>query len=371
ICSFYYREGSVWMLMVRNIGSQAIFSFINVVAPKEGTQFQAELAKYTQSLVIGQPDFHTLRHILDRIGSVLLSRLCFLGPVDWLIIIPHRILNILPLHACGDTDRRGTRHFLDECAKSITYSSSLLELQYGRWWPARAETIGNRYLAVVDAAAKDLMWLRAERAYFEVLRGDGFPVDLVQNFHELPADLHRYARISWSSHASSCCNSWGESFLAFDGHRINALSIAQNWELRGTPDLTLAACNTALDLSISDGMDEYCGLDLAFRIAGARFVAGSLWPVRDDLAAYANMAIWQFEQRYGISMPEAMVLLQQDLRSGAWLTNMPTERQIRTASNLSPNSKEVMWGIVKSLRRLPANEFKSERDWATFRCFGG
>src|SRR2546427_5906847 len=82
--------------------------------------------------------------------------------------------------------------------------------------------------------------------------------------------------------------SWASSFLQLDEKRFFASEIAETWTLLASPLVILSACETAHNPPYRAEIDEYCGLDVAFRIAGARSVIAAMWPLADEVGVLAS-----------------------------------------------------------------------------------
>jgi CHAT domain-containing protein len=127
------------------------------------------------------------------------------------------------------------------------------------------------------------------------------------------------------------------------------MQIAKGWNLASSPVVMLAACNSAVDTSGSLAVDEFCGLDLAFRIGGARASIASLWPVDDATAALSVTAF----QRY--------------FRQGRWKEFLLREEQLNAAPK---GIRQALTDMQEPLWNLPSEAFASEQCRAAFRCHG-
>jgi hypothetical protein len=131
--------------------------------------------------------------------------------------------------------------------------------------------------------------------------------------------------------------------------------------------LVLAACETAIDTSAFFYSDETCGLDLAFRIAGARAAVSTLWPVEDLVAAFVVMVLPVWRYGYSLTPDYGVTGVQRHFRQGTWKRLLPSEEQ------LSKFPRDIRYPLAKHYEPLMAlsdDRFCSEEAWAVFRCLG-
>jgi CHAT domain-containing protein len=235
--------------------------------------------------------------------------------------------------------------------------------------PAEDQTTSHKpkLLAVLDTGASDLRWIDVELLQFETMKKLGMPIDIVTSDQSPPEQMRDYIFMNWSSHAKSDPSAWGKSFLVFNKKPISASTIAKSWNLVSQPVVTLAACETAIELSAPKVLDEYCGLDLAFRIAGARSVYATMWPVFDPLAALGSLFFPSWALKHNVTPGEALVRFQIGLRTQRWKGWCLRDDQIL----LEP--EEVRDDLLELRNRfftLDADAFAHPSAWAAFRCFG-
>jgi len=373
VCNFFVtRTGEVWLFICQNLGEDQEIGYaaLHLVDAQAAKEFTALLENYLAGVVNGRPNVESLSIILEWFGSAILRFFLQFKVPERVVFIPHRSLHCLPLHAIFATSPTETV-YLDMLIRRIGYSSSLADLFYGRG-VAQKETpspLEPRILAVLDVQATGLAWLRYERDHFELLEQLGMPVDVVTRTADLPTDKSSYVTINWSGHGRSDPSSWAGSYLTLGSGNVLARDISQTWTLSRRPLVTLAACETALDTS-SSAVDEYCGLDFAFKLAGAAAVFATLWRVSDPLAALASviLAYWSFEHK--VSPAEALVRFQQGLRNGTWQQWLLSDEQLAAIPRDQERVREILHERRQAYRRLPLDYFSAVQSWATFRCFG-
>lgn len=338
------------------------------------------LESYIKSIKMNMIDSQLLKHSMEFWGSAIFVNL--VEPDDItktpqeVIFIPHKLTNILPLHALS-VDLGYERLYFHDVIERMSYSSSLEEIVnggrlmfYGRR-KSQLRRNKKRFLVVRDAEA-DLECMPIEQQHERIFRmqleSQGLLFDTVLNLSSIPNDLSSYIWVNWSSHAQSDATDWGQSYLSLGLSKISASTIVKSWNFNQSPTIILAACETAVDISNLSISDEYCGLDVAFRIAGARAVIATLWDVQDLVAAITAWMIpsWVLAGR-SITPDIALTTIQRHFRRGDWkrfLLDNKTLRKInRTLRNEIGELQSELW-------KMPDEAFSSETSWAVFRCFG-
>jgi len=130
----------------------------------------------------------------------------------------------------------------------------------------------------------------------------------------------------------------------------------------------LTACETAIDMSNLQNLDEYCGLDLAFCIAGAKCVFSTLWAVADPLAAVASWALIGRLLRGERGAGTLLGPFQQQLRNGTWHQWILSDNQIL---EFPIHLRSAFRGVMDQLRSIPHDAFIDRRHWSVFRCLTG
>ena len=320
---------------------------------------------YTASVNAGSPDFAAIEEPLAFLGSALVALLARAMPAE-LIFIPHRMLHVLPLHAMALDDARQVR--LPDVVSTIRYCSSVSDLTGTMPLSDHSNTI-PRILSVIDGSST-LPGIEIEKqvtAIYAAHVGDSAIVETAFDAERLPADYSDHVWINWNSHARSSTNSWGDSYLVLGSQRISARSIATDWQLPRRPHVVLAACQTALDTSSTSAIDEYCGLDLAFRISGAQSVVASMWSANDPVAALTSMLVSSSWLQFGSSPAQAITALQRGFRDGVWQRALLRPEQLR---QLPPATAEQIQAAQEPFWQLPADAFTDPASWAVFRCHG-
>jgi hypothetical protein len=380
IWHFYLnKRGELWLLVAQNHGgSQGIciggFQFWSADA---GATFLSLLDEYAVRPIGQQPNNNVLSEILKLLGRYLIPMLMQIGLPKKIVLIPHRKMHLLPLHAIF-IDAGSQRIYLDSLVPEISYSSCITELFLGHLNQSREMAHPSpRILAILDTKDSSLPWLHIEEKNFEVLSCFGCPVDIISNQQELPGDLSPYGQLHLSCHGSSDPFNWGGSWVSFDGFELKAKDIATKWRLQQNPVVTLTACETGMNpeaLEVLTLVDEYCGLDRAFYIAGAGRVIGSLWSVHDSLCTIVGTVLPSCIGR-AISerRPISTVLseLWRGFRNGTWKSFFPNVQFIKRLEKINLIAAGKLQEVLASIMDIEEDAFKEFCDWSTFRCYGG
>ncbi len=126
------------------------------------------------------------------------------------------------------------------------------------------------------------------------------------------------------------------------------------------PIITLAACESGYSSSPSSELDEYCGLDLAFKIAGASTIFSSMWPIADDFAALASTTFPQWLLQGTVSPAHAIVIFQTNLRNGDWTTWLLRKEQLAQIKELHPEIYDSVQDIQSKFRSFPKDYFRDQ-----------
>ena len=103
--------------------------------------------------------------LVDELGETIVPILARVPrrPAQ-LVLIPDRLLHILPLHAMSATVD-GQLVYLDELFSGISYASSVCEMVYGDRPLGVNENVAPWRFAALDTGALDLPWIRHEAAF--------------------------------------------------------------------------------------------------------------------------------------------------------------------------------------------------------------
>lgn len=102
LCNLYLGpKGDLWALIVQNLGPGRDLgkAVLRILDEAQGADFQAKLMAYASRGQGKAPDFSLQSDLLQIIGAALIPFFVRLGVPRRLVLIPHRWLHLLPLHA--------------------------------------------------------------------------------------------------------------------------------------------------------------------------------------------------------------------------------------------------------------------------------
>jgi CHAT domain-containing protein/Flp pilus assembly protein TadD len=257
--------------------------------------------------------YNRLRSILD------INNLCqsHLKNIDQLILIPHRDLHLLPLHA------------LFPGRFAITYLPSA---QLGLDLQSRESKVGDRILCVQDPTSAPNS---NEKKNNDPLKWAKREVDSILSFYSKaqPSLIAGTAATKTALEASLGTNYDCLHFTGHGGHDIesplnSALPLADNdkltlkdifqLNLQNYSLVCLSACETGITSS-QEIIDEYIGLVSGFLSAGAAHVISTLWPVEDESSALLMIQFHRLLQQKNLSPAQALTPAQALAQAQEWL----------------------------------------------------
>jgi len=354
------------------------------------TQWQQNLASRLQSLA-------DILHLNDLLGRV--PKQC-----SQLILIPHRFLHLLPLHALPvsrETWQRfnsetpspePTNPCLLDCFKQcVRYAPSCQLLQQAK----RRERPNFTHLFAVQNPNNNLRFTDIE---VQAIR-QNFPPEnqdiLIQNNAQKSAIDDSRLSIAHCAHFS--CH----GYFNFQQPLLSALLLADSELLPPAPAesnpnryqslqngniLDLDKCLTLADIfaldfrecrlvvlsacetGISDFnsiSDEYISLPSGFLVAGSSSVVPTLWTVND---VSTSLLMIEFYQNLKAGLSVALALNKAQL----WLRDVTVEKLQQWTSKLSirPSLKEDLYDMLDELDSTEQPPFQSPYHWAAFCATG-
>jgi pentatricopeptide repeat protein len=293
---------------------------------------------------------------------------------DQLILIPHRFLHLIPLHALPLSEGGC---LLDRFPRGVRYAPScqLLQLTHNQ-----ERRNFNRLLAIQNPT-KDLGYTTVEvgtiQHYFshtdvfienaaqkatlvEVKIKDNGTREVIQNSQLGLANCAHF-----SCHAEFNFESPLDSALLLaDGERLTLGEIF-DLDLSQCRLVTLSACETGLT-NYKILSDEYVGIPSSFLYAGSPSVVSSLWTVQDVSTAFLMI---KFYQNMSLYETVAIALNQAQI----WLRNI-TQKELQGWISENKISLDATLNIRlrRILHKMSDNDkpFKSPFHWAAFCAIG-
>ncbi|WP_293047297.1 CHAT domain-containing protein [Moorena sp. SIO1F2] len=315
---------------------------------------------------------------------------------DRLILIPHQVLHLLPLHALPITSKQGegkSKIIMEQFPAGVSYAPScqLLQLAQTRKRP------DFTHLFAVQNPSADLVYTNLE---VEVIKGYfNSPPDtevLVENaatkaaidsqvlntFHVVHFSCHGYfnyqeprksALILANAQKPASAEPNSERYLRISEEEVfdleQCLTIDEVFELQLEQCrlVTLSACETGL-IDYTNISDEYVGLPSGFLVAGSPAVVSSLWKV-NDLSTALLMIKFYHNLLKPMSLALALNQAQLWLRDATVQELLDWAEELTKQLNLENNFKEK---IKKELRFFKSEEtpFYSPFYWAAYCAIG-
>ena len=378
---FFTSEYLVIFIITPNLEAPIVKKFslehlqqINEWANSYFTEYLKSKNKWEKNWNSNLKKLSTLLEMDDVIESIPFN-------CDQLIIIPRRILHLLPLHALplsNDT------YVLDRFYRGVRYipSSEILYYIQNR---QRSEF---KELFCVQNPTKNLPFSDIEAKFIKhffqhsyLLEKDNATKENILNHIEnrSPHCLHLSCHGKFDfevplksglvlADAPISSNSEDEQKELSENHfaQNSYLSLGEvlNFELNQCRLVILSACETALT-DVSDTSDEYLGLPSAFLIGGSMGVVGSLWDARD--LATTLLMIKFYENLYEYQTVTFALNSAQ-----RWLRDIKKSELIDWIQNLNNLDKNDKQKIQKGLMMYAPEEqpFCQSSDWAAFCLIG-
>jgi tetratricopeptide (TPR) repeat protein len=227
--------------------------------------------------------------------------------VERLLIVPHGLLHLMPLHALWHNANQERRYLIDEF--EIVYAPSCGVLRY-----CSRNTAGCGSLVAFADPDGSLRGARDEAAAIKhhfttatVYTGPDATVDTALHVSITSDVLH------FACHGSFDAQSPLSSALSMADGKLTLNRIFEECRVKPGALVTLSACETGM--VAPDRTDEYIGLPSGFLFAGANCVVGSLWPVDDACTSTVMQATYMHIQQHNESPAASLRAAQRSLKT--------------------------------------------------------
>ena len=308
-----------------------------------------------------------------------------------LILIPHRILHILPLHALPVSSQIGKRsggevdgkYLFDLFSRGIQYAPScqLLKVSQNQQRP------DFQCLFAIQNPTEDLISsdLEVETIRFLFPDADVLAKQAASKaFLKLHQNLPLTNCLHFSCHGTFNLQSPLESALILSKNGVNLedsyLTLAEIFELslQQCRLVTLSACETGFT-DFSSISDEYIGLTSGFLFAGSPSIVSSLWTVDDFSTAFLMIKFYKNLRNEQESQVKDVVVALKDAQN--WLRNLTPDtgedflRQIESYIDaLYPDkprkARAFKTGALKRIKEFGSRPFANPFYWAAFTATG-
>ncbi|MEH2067144.1 MAG: CHAT domain-containing protein [Nostoc sp.] len=350
---------------------------------KEDNHKKAELKKqWEDGLTTRFQELAEILHINDILSHI--PKTC-----DRLILVPHRILHLLPLHALP-LSKEENQCLLDKFKGGVGYAPScqLLQISQGLQRTEFSELFAvqnpkNAKLKPLDYAELEVNAICKFFSSSEVLKQENAREDALKVSEKLASShcLH------FACHGTFDLKSPVESALLLAEYKSEHKSSAKDQQLeedgrlilREIFQLTLDQCRLVTLSACETGMvdpdsisDEYIGLPSGFMFAGSPNVVASLWRVDDISTAFLMSKFYEnlTEHRQKPSQPEEGAVAIALNQAQCWLRDVTNTELKQRMENLPLSSTNKV-----NLNRF-FNQYDNEKPfykpyyWAAFCAIG-
>lgn len=280
---------------------------------------------------------------------------------DRIILIPHRYMHLLPLHALP---LQSSNSLLNRFENGVSYAPSCQLLQLTQ----QQQSIPDiNHLIAVRASASELAYSKIEIDAITPLFSSSAVLNkrteiealLSQQSHTIGSNCYHF-----SCHGQFDLAAPLEAALVLDK---TSLTLGEIFELalKRCRLVTLSACETGLT-DPNNTSDEYIGLPSGFLFAGSPSVVSSLWAIDDLSTAFLMIRFYEYFSSglaVALALNQAQLWLSDLTKSGleTWLAN----------SNLSL-TPAVRLNLQRRLHSLKDEErpFQNPYYWAAFCAIG-
>jgi CHAT domain-containing protein len=409
IVEFYITTDKLLVFIITKQTQQPIVFSSDLIDPnKLGKWASSYLKAYINKNSHWQRRLTTHLHLLAKILHIDEIIKQIPTECDKLILIPHRYLHLVPLHALPINSEAGTSQpqiIMDRFPKGVRYAPScqLLQLAKTRKRP------NFTHLFAIQNPTKDLTFadfeVAAIQSYFDstsILEKDAATKaaldDIPLNtFHCVHFSCHGYFNSNPSQANksvliladaeldSSFIEFDSEHHLLFDGKLLDldkCLTLDAIFSLKFQLDrcrlVVLSACETGL-IDFHNTSDEYIGLVSGFLFAGSPSVVSSLWKVDQVSTAFLFIKFYENLKSYPELGEGDVAMALQDAQS--WLRNLTSEEGEKLLEKIQPQIESLFPGKPRTARAFKTSALKRIKEsgiypfsepyyWAAFTATG-
>jgi CHAT domain-containing protein len=298
-----------------------------------------------------------------------------------LIIIPHRFLHILPLHALPVSDSplfnggRGKSELHDLFPKGVQYAPSCQLLKIAQ----QRQLNDLNQLFAIQNPTKDLTFTDLEVNIISTLFNQS---EIIAKDHATKDNVTSHLKASDSHcHHFSCHGGFNpgnslDSALLLANKELLTLGEIFELNFKKSRLVVLSACETGL-IDLNSISDEYVGLPSGFLFAGSPSVVSSLWTVNDLSTSFLMIKLYEilFDENQQVSVPVALKQAQY------WLQDLTIDKldeflqqyqpQIdKHLVQLRPGQRKIYQKSLERIRERQPYPFANPYYWAGFTATG-
>jgi len=292
---------------------------------------------------------------------------------DRLILIPHRSLHLLPIHALPLPNQKD-KCLLEQFPRGVNYAPSCQVLQLAQ----NQQRPDFTHLFAIQNPTEDLNYSDLEvevlKQYFHtshiLAKSDAKKSAIDNQQFQTPHCVHfschgyfNFEKPLLSELHLADCHITIENSPAIDLTKCLTLVEIFTLDLSQCRLVTLSACETGL-IDLTSLSDEYIGLPNGFLVVGSPSVVSSLWKVNDLSTALLMIKFYQ-NLKSSSTVPLALNQAQ------TWLRDTTKEQLQQWASQL-PLDDEQELQLDTFFYKLQSNSkpFESPYHWAAFCAIG-
>ena len=409
IVEFYITSDKLLVFIITKQTQQPIVFSSDLIDSNKLAKWESSYQKaYSYKKSHWQRRLTTRLHLLAKILHIDEIIKQIPTECDKLILIPHRYLHLVPLHALPINSEAGTSQpqiIMDRFPKGVRYAPScqLLQLAKTRKRP------NFTHLFAIQNPTKDLTYadfeVAAIQSYFDstsILEKDAATKaaldDIPLNtfhcvhfschgyFNSNPSQANKSALILADAELDSSLIEFdSEHYLLFAGKLLDldkCLTLDAIFSLKFQLDrcrlVVLSACETGL-IDFHNTSDEYIGLVSGFLFAGSPSVVSSLWKVDQVSTAFLFIKFYENLKSYPELGEGNVAMALQDAQS--WLRNLTSEEGEKLLEKIQPQIESLFPGKPRTARAFKTSALKRIKEsgiypfsepyyWAAFTATG-
>ena len=326
---------------------------------KNKTQWQKQLKERLKKLA----EILHLEEILDQVPK----------QCDRLILIPHRVLHLFPLHASPVKES----YLIDLFPNGVGYAPSCQILQQVQLHQrSDFQSLFAIKNPTQDLYEQDLGAVAAIRKQFtdaNILKQDEAKKSVILCINENPYNVTLHKKLLKANCVFFFCHGYfkpyspQDSGLQLADGNLTLADIITHFKLENCRLVTLSACETGLT-DLTSTSDEYIGLPSAFLLAGSTNVVSSLWTVSATATALLMIKFYE-ELQQQINILLALNTAQRWLRN----TSVQEFRAWLRESNLDEDWQDELdeqFLQIEQQQGSTTKIFESPFYWSAFCAIG-
>ena len=277
------------------------------------------------------------------------------------ILIPHRLLHLLPLHAMPLPNQQD-KCLLDKFPKGVRYAPSCQLLQLSQ----KQERPYLTHLFGIQNPTQDLTYASLQVQTIcqhfdsaQVLVETAATKAALINDNNYAKHLRSTHCLHFACHGDFNEKSPLESYLKLANNELLSLGEIFSLDINQCRLVTLSACETGLTdhTSISD---EYIGLPSGFLFSGSPSVVSSLWKVDELATAFLMIKFYENLRKdaKGKAGNVAIALNQAKI----WLRDLTHQDFEKCLDEFMPQIEEILAKLSKGKRLIAESSLKQVRD---------